>query len=128
MRFKQARNDAGTRERVERAQLALAKARFDPLERERDVAEQRALVADAGDELARKIIRILRRHLDNRARNVDGAHSLSSPSSKRRCFTLRPCRRTSLSASMPILMCASTKLAVITRSLCSVLTPSGIIG
>ena len=42
--------------------------------------------------------------------------SFSRSSSKRRCLTLRPWRRTSLSASMPILMCFSTKLLVTLRS------------
>ncbi len=52
----------------------------------------------------------------------------SKSSSKRKCFTLRPRRRTSFKASIPILICLSTKFAVTVRSDASVFTPSGIIG
>jgi len=55
-------------------------------------------------------------------------HSPSGPCSKRKCLTLRPLRRTSFRASIPILMCASTNREVTLPSLASVFTPSGIIG
>src|SRR5690606_23620452 len=48
--------------------------------------------------------------------------------SNRRCFTLRPWRRSSFSASMPMRMWLSTYSADTLASEASVLTPSGIIG
>ena len=62
------------------------------------------------------------------AADLAAIHSTLPPSSKRRCLTLRPLRRTSFRASIPMRMWRSTNCVVTLRSLNSVLTPSGIIG